>query len=270
MKKVLILLVGFLLLCFGTAFAFPLYTGTAQTPGTLFEDDNLDFFVDNNNNGIIDQGDVLNSAIEFVFIKDNTDFSTPAYDLDEDADELVAWATIELLSIDVNGTWHFGEHNNIPLVQVYTGGPTNLFFGDPTMAEAEAAITDGTHLWDFSITDDPDTFWIFNPDVANADNPSQVQTLGTSVKVGVANYQLNQVWGDDIFSPIIGLNLGGDGLVDLIGSGDLLGGGGRDNAFATSDVDSVVNPVPEPATMSLLGFGLLAMAIVGRRVKRRS
>ena len=279
MKKILsslMLVAVFLLFSFGSASAFPLYMGTATNPGTQFEDDNLDYFQNNDGNPLITPGDVLYSAIEFTNVLDLVG-GNPAYVLNRDADELVAFATIELDYIDGAGLWHFKEHGTTPMIQVYTGGSTNLVLDTagsyPTLAQAIAAITDGTPLWDFSITGDPDTYWTFAPLIVGADDPSIVANILGSSKVGVANYTLNQVSGLDIFDPIYTneyfmgtVPVGGDGMVDLIGSADLLGGRGLSGgAFARSDADATVNPIPEPATMLLLGSGLLGLAVLGRK-----
>jgi hypothetical protein len=65
----------------------------------------------------------------------------------------------------------------------------------------------------------------------------------------------------------------GDNKIDVIGSGDVLGGqflgAGviADGAFAHSDFD-FQKAVPEPATIALLGLGLLGMGVSLRKKVR--
>lgn len=265
----------------GMASAIPLFPGSGTTAGTQFEDDDIDYFIDNNNNGIIDVGDVLIAAIEFTRVIDVLPPLDPAspYTLNQAADELVAWAVIQVipnLPTDPVDRIRFGQLGGTPMVQFFTGGAINLnVFGDPSLAQAQAAVFDGAPLWAFSITADPDTEWFFDPSVAGANNPAAVALIGAATKVGTVNYALNQVSGPDDFDlQAIGIACGtlfrcaGDGLVDLVGSADILGGAGLQNgAFARSDADVLLNPsaIPEPSTLVLLGLGLGLLGVMRRR-----
>lgn len=279
--KNLIFIVPLLLLSLGTANAFPLYSGDPLLGGTLFEDNNIDYFIDNNTNGILDVGDDLVSAVEFENIVDLTG-GNPVYNLDTAADELVAIASIRLLNSAfahplLGNVWSFGEIPGTPAIQVYSGGGIDLDLftagSDPSLAGAIAAVTDGTHLWDFSLAGDVDTYWYFSPLAAAATNPGQVALLPSDVKVGALNYALVNTFNGPgtLFEDLVSVFTlgGGDGFVDLRGSGDILGGLGLLNGgFARSDIDAVVNVVPEPSTLILLGAGLLGLVAIMRKRSR--
>jgi hypothetical protein len=263
----------------GIASAFPLFPGSGTTAGTQFEDDNLDFHVDNNGNGLIDVGDVLIAPLEFTRIIDVLPPFQPAYNLNQAIDELVGLAVVQVipnLATDPAGRIRFGQSGATPMVQFFEGGTDLDLTTDPTQAAATTAATDGNALWAFSITADPDTEWFFDPLVPGADNPAAIRLVGAATKVGLVNFALDQVSGPAIFGPqdiaacvLFGGIFGcaGDGLADLVGSSDILGGTGLTNAFARSDADATVNVIPEPSTLTLLGLGLLGVA--GVRIVRR-
>lgn len=300
MKKlsVFLILIGFLLFSAGTASSFPLWPGTGTTAGTIFQDDNRDYLLNLVGNAdTIDIGDVLIAAIEFPSVEQSP--SGPVYATDQAVDELVAISVIQLKSITDIGLstelWWFGEWTTDTTDTLYTtldmstddsmvkfyslGSTTNLQLNlDQSLDTSIASIVDGTPLWSFSVTTDEDTFWVFDPSIPGADSISAVNQLNSTTKVGLLNYALNQTAGSDIFNNIAldAFTLGlaatdgsiDDGLVDMTGSGDILGGGNLNGgAFARSDIDTAVNPIPEPATMSLFGLGLLGLAAISRRRK---
>ena len=57
---------------FGTSYAsaFSLYPGDESAGSTLLEDDDVDYFVDNDGDGLISVGDVLVAPFEFGAIRD--------------------------------------------------------------------------------------------------------------------------------------------------------------------------------------------------------
>ena len=270
MKFVKMLLGLVLFLAFGTqVWAVPLWHGYGNKPGTRYEDNDLDFFVDNDGDGVISEGDYLYAVAEFsnAIRLDETGLGMFSVPLDEDNDELVA--IIRLKVVEKNSVWEMGPINpDTPIIEVYTGGTINLdvLASDPTWDEAKNSVTDGTFLWAFSITDDNDTYWTFTPLVTDADDPTYVRGLLGSTKVGIANFALNQVAGDPIFNYIYNpSHVVDDGLVHLVGSADILGGAGLTHAFARSDADVELNPIPEPSTILLVGAGLISLGVLGRK-----
>ena len=265
-----------------TAAALPFFPSNGYEPGTLFEDNDLDWHVDNNQNGIIDNGDYLISVMEFGHAVDNLIPIDPAspIPLDTAGDELVAVAKImmqddpstplqiEFAPIDAT----------TPMVAAYNlGSSINLDIGTYSnchdMSSCIDAVIDGTLYAEFSIAD-PDDEWFFIPSSPAWNNPSIVANADTTSKVGTVNFALSQV-GGAVNLGLLSLDCGfviacaGDGLTNLRGSADILGGGGTSGpygatgAFATSDTD--VSIIPEPGLAALIGMGLFGFGMSRRR-----
>ncbi|MCB0074246.1 MAG: hypothetical protein KDE20_22425, partial [Caldilineaceae bacterium] len=181
------------------AFYFP--AGSGVNAGALAEDDNIDWFVDNDNNGAISVGDRLVAVLEFNQILDvySANGTAPAQALNTSLDELVAISDVTVTSV-VGGRVNFGATAGTSAVKVFSGGSTtNLDLGTfvncTSMVTCAAAVTDGTPWAEFSFVDADDE-WFFTDSAGGAGLfPGLIAGAPAATKFGVVNFSLSLVAG---------------------------------------------------------------------------
>ena len=253
--------------------ASPAFAITFFSPVTQFEDDDIEFHIDNNNNGLVDAGDRLVGVAEFFF----SNAIPPPGSAPIAPEELTAVFDLTVAAGSTANTFIFTPTNVTGAEGVLAGQPAgtavtmyldtdddlDLLTTDcGSLANCVDLANNGDVWLDAGFYGNPNTFW---QALSITNSAASVSAGGASESFGFYSFCL------DVATNNTGQTLGLQncsftaGTTQIIGGGVIKGGEGLSEAFARSDNDFQIRSIPEPSTLLLLGAGLIGVSFMSRR-----
>lgn len=294
MKKILLcsLLISFFLVGNAIATSLPWTMDVINS----FEDNNAEEWVDVNSNDVLDEGDILKGVFDWHQISGPTPYSMEnlgpelsgifEIEVTEKSDSAVSTLLLDLDADGINEAYDQYSYTFGPTASfeaTYGNDAVAAFYIDDTpdlevwedliKAQAYADATDGSLYWVFGLLDGGSWYIEAAPEDVNIYSLLNFQdSLGVTT-IGLDWIQIS-IAGPQIGPPLVTFSKSGINLAGVYSYTDielwaeivLEGKKGNNTEFDLfSQIQADIKPTPEPATMLMLGSGLIGLAALGRK-----